>query len=290
MIELLRRKARELLISKEVPFIIGYGESWRRVSNGSEERIITPLIISREEEVSSLVWNEHCHFNLSAYLIKKEMKKEIRDRHKIGIIAKGCDAKAISVLIQENQIQRKNLYIIGLTCKGVLAEEKDQLKAEKCSSCELRIPPLFDLFIAFSDGPCKTGEEDFWRKIDFDRKSQGIIEQLDTMSGLERWKYWQDQFQKCVRCYACRNVCPLCYCDTCVADQSDPPWIEKSPLWPGNLFFHIMRVFHLAGRCTHCGACERACPAGIPLTVLNQKMAQLEKGGDENDNQAYYSR
>lgn len=35
--------------------------------------------------------------------------------------------------------------------------------------------------------------------------------------------------------------------------------------------FHIIRAFHVAGRCTDCGECSRVCPQGIPLHLFNRK-------------------
>ena len=35
--------------------------------------------------------------------------------------------------------------------------------------------------------------------------------------------------------------------------------------------FHIIRAFHVAGRCTDCGECSRVCPQNIPLHLLNRK-------------------
>ena len=78
-----------------------------------------------------------------------------------------------------------------------------------------------------------------------------------------------------MRCYACRQVCPLCFCERCVADKSRPQWIETAPHPRGNLAWHLTRALHLAGRCVGCGECERACPAGIPLALLNRKVPQV---------------
>lgn len=36
--------------------------------------------------------------------------------------------------------------------------------------------------------------------------------------------------------------------------------------------FQVTRNIHVAGRCTDCGECERACPVNIPLRSLTREM------------------
>ena len=78
-----------------------------------------------------------------------------------------------------------------------------------------------------------------------------------------------------MRCHACREVCALCTCERCLADKTRPQWIESSAHGRGILAWHLNRVMHLAGRCTNCGACQRACPVDIPLGLLNAKVAEV---------------
>ena len=101
------------------------------------------------------------------------------------------------------------------------------------------------------------------------------IATLDAMTPADRWEYWTGQFSKCVRCYACRQVCPLCVCERCIADKTVPQWIETSSHPRGNLAWNMVRALHLAGRCVGCGECERFCPVGIPLSLLNRKLQQV---------------
>jgi len=310
---LLQEKARELLDQNEVSLVIGYGEFFRRANDKSLQQIISPIFISKPDEVTSLTWNEHCVYNLSTYLIRKEIKAHRR----IALLAKGCDIESICVLIQENQIKRNDLVIIGLTCQGVVGNSSHGY-AKKCYSCQHQTPHIYDILIPSQNRrhqlmaphplPSPLGGEGRVRGVPSGRthapvkgkkvdgagsgsrqeKWQGEIDHLgqmdmmdrldmmDRMSSLERRLFWKDQFSRCIRCYACRNVCPLCYCERCIADKSSPQWIEKGSLL-GNLSFHIIRTFHLASRCTNCGECERVCPMGLPLSLLNRKMAQIVK-------------
>ena len=101
-----------------------------------------------------------------------------------------------------------------------------------------------------------------------------LIEKIEAMSIPDRWKFWQNEFKKCTKCYACRQACPLCYCTQCVAEQNQPQWISV-PITPlGVTEWHMVRAMHLAGRCTACGQCAKACPVGIPLHLLPIRIGQ----------------
>jgi len=252
--ESLHKIGRELLQKEEVSLIIGYGK-------GSLYGRTTPLMIRRPEEIDRLVFDSFCFNNLATYLI--QAKKEGQISGKVAVVAKGCDIKAIVGLIQEGQIQREELIILGIICHGVFsAEGKDNL-AEKCLSCQDQIPKLYDHLI---------GEA---REMSGERMDQFLkVKQFEALSQQERWKFWKAHFKRCIRCYACRAVCPLCYCNRCIANKTQPAWVASSSHFRGNFTWNIIRALHLAGRCIGCGECERACPMDIPLDLLNLKLAK----------------
>jgi ferredoxin len=90
-----------------------------------------------------------------------------------------------------------------------------------------------------------------------------------AMPPAQRMAFWTSEFERCVKCYACRQVCPMCYCERCIVDRNRPIEIDPAPSTKGNFAWQIARAFHLAGRCIGCGECSRACPAGIDLALLN---------------------
>jgi ferredoxin len=86
----------------------------------------------------------------------------------------------------------------------------------------------------------------------------------------ERLSRWMAEFQKCIKCYGCRNICPVCFCTACSLE--DDNLVAGGPLPPEVPIFHLVRAVHMAGRCVDCGLCEDACPANIPLRLLYRKV------------------
>ena len=151
----------------------------------------------------------------------------------------------------------------AITFKGRGFEEtvkKRDLLDESCRYCKHRNPAVCDIMIGASVEENKEGDEFI------------TVTEFEAKSAEERWEYFTRQSEKCIRCYACRNACPLCYCDGCILDKLRPQWVKRSVDTAENFMFHLTRAFHLAGRCVSCGECERVCPASIPLMKLNRKM------------------
>lgn len=245
----LRETAARLLSEGKVKVVIGYGERG-------------PAFITRAEDSGKLVWNTRCLSNLTVYL----KRKEVRSLGPAAIVVKGCDERALVALEKESQLDRASVHVIGMACGG--------MGRAKCSACDTPQPRFADQNIPASNPGSESGPGPrFPAPGPHDRYA--ALERLLAMPPEERLSYWTAQFDRCVKCYACRQVCPLCYCERCLADKNRPQAISSSAHRVGNFAWQISRAMHLAGRCVGCDECTRACPAGIDLGLLNLAMAEV---------------
>ncbi|MFB3925239.1 MAG: 4Fe-4S binding protein [Syntrophales bacterium] len=243
----LKEEAGKLLASGQVSVVLAYGK-------GYDERHPMPYAATRVEDVEDIVFNEYCTPNMARYLTKYPAGT------KIAVAVKGCDSRAVVVLIQEGKIKREDVVILGIPVTG-MKEQKTGEPVDGAMTCGIPNPVLYDVLL---------GEE-----IKGDAASPyDILDGLDAKNADERWEFWKTELARCIRCYACRKACPMCYCDPCFIDQTKPQWGDKTPSFAGNLMYHLTRFYHLAGRCIDCGECTRACPVNIPLNLFHKFIAR----------------
>ncbi|MBQ8291676.1 MAG: 4Fe-4S dicluster domain-containing protein [Clostridia bacterium] len=272
-------RAKQLLESGEVARVIG----WKK---GDFCYDPTPAAFETVEELKDFVYDYFCGANLSKYLIQMSKKEG-----KTAVFLKPCDTYSFNQLIKEHRIKRENVYVIAVECLGKLDIEK--IKAQGISFVTGVEVVEKDVKVFTADGEttlykpdvvlskCATCTKTHQVKdeeiILHERPAKDVnrfeeVEKLEAMTEEERFAFWREQLSKCIRCNACRNVCPACSCLKCVFDNPSSGVAAKAndDKFEEQLF-HIIRAFHVAGRCTDCGECSRVCPQNIPLHLLNRK-------------------
>ena len=275
----LQKIAAELLSSKKVDLVLGY-------ESGSAGIGVRPAFIRDASDADRLVYNPLCGHNLSVFLNRHKGEK-------VAIVLKPCDTRSVVGLIQERQIDRDSLTILAVPCEGVvdiskiekiippdtirsLVIENDELLVESdqgqkhlplkdllsagCRICKIIEPVISDQVLGQSQRQPAEGDE------------FADVSSIAEKTPQQRWDDFCSEMSKCITCFACRNACPACYCTTCFIDASGPKWLGKTDHLSDVQVFHITRMIHMAGRCTGCGACLRACPMGVNLHKYTGKI------------------
>jgi formate dehydrogenase (coenzyme F420) beta subunit len=288
----IRAAARRLFAEKKVDVLVGF----ERGSDGYRAR---PAFLGSAVECDRLTWDATCSNNLGVYLTNIFQRPPQRKGvpvvlPKAGFVVKGCDLRSVVALVKEKQAPRENLVLIGVPCRGMIDEgklaaaaggaqvvaladgeakveavladgrtlslEREPLVQEACLVCQFPAPEGVDISIEGESR--KTGDN-----------GDGLVKAFAALAASERWQRFQQEISRCIRCYACRQACPTCYCKECFAEMNSPAWIGASTELTDASIFHLIRIFHQAGRCVECDACVRACPLGIDLRTFTKKMA-----------------
>lgn len=274
-------RAKELLADGTVVAVWGWekGEMpWDRVP---------ALFTSAEDLEKRFVYDCFCAANVSRYLNGRKAADG-----KVLALLKPCDSYSFNQMLGEHRMERESVYALGVPTGDMIDPEKmrkagvrglksarqagkefvldtasgeqklsrDAITMEKCLACKSNTHVGCDEVLVqvkdLGESPIRfTG-----------------VEELENMSADERFAFWQKELGRCIRCNSCRNVCPVCSCVKCVFDNPDSAVAGKAIAETfEEKMFHVIRAFHVAGRCTDCGECSRACPEGIPLHLLNRK-------------------
>lgn len=247
-----------------------------------------------------MVWNCTCANNLAVYLprlfeVPARKPKGFR-LPKAAIFAKGCDARSAVGHLKESQVPRENLFIIGVPCQGMVDTAKvlSALGGAAPVSCEELPDGMLDVLTASGGRETLRRDDVLYEgcvecrhpvmeeadmRVEGDAKSTSgspyeSMRRLDSLSSGERWQAFMAEMAKCIRCNACRQACPNCYCPVCFADQGKPRWVGAGDALSDKAMFHIGRILHQTGRCVECDACVRACPMGLDLRPYTQKVVK----------------
>ncbi len=275
-------RAKALLESGEVQRVVG----WKK---GDFCHDPSPAVFESVEELKDFVYDWFCGANLSKYLIQIAKKEG-----KTAVFLKPCDTYSFNQLIKEHRIAREKVHVIAVECLGKLDIEKIKAKGisflqgvevdgNSVKAISLDGETVLNK-VEIKLSKCETCNKTHQAKdeeiIIHERPQHEVnrfaeVEKLEKMTEDERFAFWRAQLSKCIRCNACRNVCPACSCVKCVFDNPSSGVAAKAndDTFEEQLF-HIIRAFHVVGRCTDCGECSRVCPQNIPLHLLNRKYIQ----------------
>ena len=274
-----KEKALELLRSGKADRVMG----WKA---GEFFYDLTPAVFESAEEVEKdFCYSPFSGANLSKYLIAESKKGG-----KIAVLLKPCDSFSFVQLQKEHRVKRENVYAVGIQCDGMC--DAEALREAGCDGLTgLEDGEMLTVHTLYGDktvekqaallGKCRTCKSK--RIADYDELlgEQGAdipssrfdqVAALEAMTPEERFAFWRKELSKCIRCNACRNVCPACSCEKCVFDNP-ASGVQNKAIADSfeEKMFHIIRAFHVAARCTDCGECSRVCPQKIPLHLLNRK-------------------
>jgi len=236
MIDAIKSKITALLESGEIKGFLGLAEQ-----NGH----VAPHLFQKGDSLDDMSLGDvntagDARYPLNKYLmnISKSYPDDV-----FGVLVRGCDDRGLTTLYTWNQLNPNKVVPVGITCPQELAD-----------ACECSQPYPKEI---------TAGEK-------AEPGASHSVAAVDALVLTDRFSYWMEEFVKCIKCYGCSNICPMCFCNDCSLKCDD--LIKKGELPPEIPVFHHTRAMHMIGRCIDCGLCEEACPSNIPLRTLYKKM------------------
>jgi len=287
----LDRHLRELLASGRVRSVVGPA-----AGRGPRPRA---HFARAPDEVETFVLSPLARANVLVHLTSAEIRRD-PSCLPVAVLARGCETRMLNQIFNEGGLSRDDVHVVGLgNCRGTIdprrlcehlpeldafpsiREEDDQfvlswppqreariarseILAERCRRCTVHQPLVHDHLVLLV-------ADDDWIEPE-PPAAMAAVDTIEAMAPAERWRFWRGQFEQCIRCHACRDACPLCYCEDCILERLRPRWVHRRVDLAENTAYQLQRILDLAGRCTACGECAEACPVGLPLHLLTQKV------------------
>lgn len=237
----------------------------------------------------------------------KIMMQEIFKVDPDDVVGEDIEDNVLTITLKDGSEKKEDLAKL---------EEQGYGRRDNCRRCEINIPVMADVacgkwgtsnrettfievcsekgseFVQTAiDSGCITVEQPGDASIDArNKKDRAAIELarqwqekdfsgLEGMSGEERFGYWFAQFGQCIKCYGCRDACPICYCKDCFL-EADRGYITPGEI-PPDVMFPMVRVAHVMDSCVNCGQCEDVCTMDVPISLLvsllNKKVGDIFK-------------
>jgi len=239
MIETIRQKVQELLNSGEIDGFLGLA---------TDHGHVAPHLFCRGDDLATLELGDRqqagdARYPLNKYLIN--LYKAYPDKT-FGVLVRGCDDRGLKTLYTWNQLNPDKVKPVGIACPQELADR-----------CECTRPYPEEI---------SAGQK-------ADPGTPRSVAAVDALPAVDRFAFWMGEFVKCIKCYGCSNICPMCFCNECSLKCDD--LVKRGELPPEIPVFHHTRAMHMVGRCIDCGLCEEACPSGIPLRTLYKKVNSI---------------
>lgn len=266
----------------------GLADAVLSYERGFDERDMMPAVLTSPDDAARIEVGDTNPYGLARFA--SEYGGYLGPNKKVAVIARACDIRAVVELRKRYQIS-EDAVLVNVYCEGT-KDTRGELRLS-CRRCEHRLVDIADL-------NCTVGENstlvaagsDVGKKIleaaDLDEgasfdlpdaeavaaaaraEQEEQFKDLGEMTQEDRFNYWNEYFKRCIKCFGCRNACPICFCKDCYLD-ADRGLIRPGEIAP-ELMFHLTRLAHVADSCLNCGQCDQACPMEIPISKLYQML------------------